>query len=73
MSPIRAARPPQAPRQELVAEHVLPQPQQGPDLRQGAMPAEVEPVALELDRLRDPSDDVVGLEDRARPPAKPST
>ena len=51
------------PGEELVAEHLVPQALDRLQLREEAVAAEIEPVALELDRLRDPADDAVGLED----------
>src|SRR5262249_23540705 len=50
--------------QELIAEHSLPQGRDRLELREEAVTAEVEAVAVELDRLRDPPDGAVGLEDR---------
>ena len=50
-------------RQEVVAEHRLPEPFDRLQLREEAMPAEVEAVAVELDRLCDPAHDAVRLED----------
>src|SRR5205085_6573270 len=42
------------PREELVAEHLVPEPLDRAELREEAVAAEVEPVPPELDRLRDP-------------------
>ena len=59
-----------APGEELVAEHLLPEALDRLQLREEAVAAEVEAVAVELDRLGDPADVAVGLEDdRGRPAA----
>ncbi len=50
------------PGQELLAEHLLPELLDRLELGVEAVAAEVEAVALELDSLRDPADDPVGLE-----------
>ena len=51
--------------EELVAQHLLPQPRDRGQLGEEAVPAEVEAVAAPLDRARDPAHRAAGLEDRA--------
>ena len=55
---------------ELVAEHVLPQPLDRLDLRVEAMSAEIEAVPLPRDGACDSADSVAGLEDDGRRPAR---
>ena len=50
------------PDQELLAEDLLPQPLHRRDLREEAVAAEVEAIAVVLDGLRDAADDAVRLE-----------
>jgi hypothetical protein len=57
------------PRQEVVPEHVLPEPGDGLQLREEAVTPEVEAVALELHCLGDAADDAVGLEHGRLDPA----
>ena len=59
--------------EELVAERLLPHLLHPRHLREEAMAAEVEAEAVVLDRLRDPADLRVRLEDDARAPREPST
>ena len=51
------------PGEEVVPHQVLPHPLDLLQLREEAMPTQVEAVAVELDRLGDPADGAVGLED----------
>src|SRR5262249_49895351 len=51
------------PDEVVVAEHVLPELVDHVELRVEPVAAEIEPVALVLDRPRDPADHVVRLED----------
>ena len=57
-------------REELVSGEALPDALDLLQLREEAMAAEVEAVAVELDGLRDPADRPVGLEHDRGPPAK---
>src|SRR5207247_5525564 len=57
--------------QEVLTEHLLPKALHGLELREESMSPEVEPIAVELDGLRDPSEGSVGLEHRTRPPSAP--
>ena len=49
-------------REELVAEHLLPESLDRRQLREETVAAEVEPIPVELDRLRQTADDAVGFE-----------
>ena len=51
------------PGEELVAEHLFPQRVDGLQLREEPVAAQIEAVTLELDRLGQPADDAVRLED----------
>jgi hypothetical protein len=55
-------------RQELVAEHPLPEPLDRFQLGVEAVAAKIDPVAAELDGLRDATDDSVRLEDGSLDP-----
>src|SRR5262249_26345530 len=59
------------PLDELGAENLLPQALDGLHLREEAVSAEIEPVAVELDRLRYAPHGSVGLEHRRGEPAPP--
>ena len=52
--------------QQLVAEDGIPQTGDRGQLREEPVAAEVEAIAVELDGLRDPADEAVGLEHRRR-------
>src|SRR5438874_4869958 len=56
------------PLEELVAEHLLPETLNGLELGEETVAAEIEAIAVELDRLCDPTNRSIGLEDGAGPP-----
>ena len=59
--------------EQLVAEHLLPQALHLAGLREEAMAAEVEAVAVAHDRAREAADLAVGLEDDDGAPVRAST